>query len=59
VDTNALRCSSILPGSLLVVYSGGEEGVCGGEKESTLFGMISEMPRVMRINDKSFLWDMG
>jgi hypothetical protein len=58
MDTNALWCSSILPVSLPVVYNGGEEGVCGG-KESTLFGMIPEMPIVMRINDKSFLWDMG
>jgi hypothetical protein len=37
----------------------GERRVFVGEKESTLFGMIPEMPRVMRINDKSFLWDMG
>jgi len=32
VDKNALRCSSILPVSLPVVYNGGEGGVCGGKR---------------------------
>ena len=36
MDINALRCSRILQVYLPVVYNGGKEGVCGGEK-SRLF----------------------
>ena len=64
VDKNALRCSSILPVFLPVVYNGGEGGVCGGERvdsirhdsrdaESDAYQVLST------ISLKSFLWDMG